>query len=405
MASLLAFGAKGLLALAITYWLANALSVEDFALWATVFSLGMILSVADFGVGQLVLTTFHERPRSGSENVRLLTNAVAGMALLSGGLFVVGCVAIASGQWLGGVRWSYVVMLLIVARLVFIPYGAVLSAHERYHERRVIEAASYALGAVFIWWSTRTGASVALMLLGMNACLTLGSLVTAGRAAQLGLARVTPALVTGPDTREVFRESLPYFVNNVSGLAIYGGFIAISSMLLAPAQTAKLSLLHSLVFMHLFQVFELIFRTSQTRLRDERLVVRLKVLVAVTYAGSVVAVAGAGPWLFKRFVAKYDYSVGELIVYLTFGFLEVYYLLLTSKLQMESARKRTLQSISLLKAAGFAGAVGVAAVVWPQPTLLAYSWVLVAFSLVMACAITAVMRPAASESLPDAGLR
>ena len=44
VASLLAFVAKGLFALLITYWLASGLSVSDYATGATIFSVGMVLS-------------------------------------------------------------------------------------------------------------------------------------------------------------------------------------------------------------------------------------------------------------------------------------------------------------------------------------------------------------------------
>lgn len=381
--SLLSFGSKGICAVLINYWLANNLSIEEFALWATVFSFGMILSVADFGVGQLVLTTLHEKNPATEGDNRLMTNSVATMAILSTLILLVTSILFSFHDFLHGIRWKYLIITIILLRLIMIPLGAVLSAQDRYHERKFIEAISYAIGAIFILIATKAGADISTMLLGMNLSITCGSLVTGVRAAQLGATGVEYKSIKFCEIRNVFVDSLPYFINNVSGLAIYGGFIAFSSLILSSNEVAKLSLLHNLIFMHLFQVFELIFRTIQTKMHDDALMKKVRTLIVLSYLGCLTSFTFIGVWLFKFLFGKYEYTVGELIIYTTFAFLEIYYLMLTSKMQMKSSMKKRLQSISLIKAFGFIGVLILLSAIRVNPSLILYACLLVVYSFFM----------------------
>lgn len=377
---LLSFCAKGVCAFMINYWLANSLRVEDFALWATVFSFGMILSVTDFGVGQLVLTTLHEKNLAVVGDSRLMTNSVVTMVIVSTSILLLTSILFALYDFFGGMKWKLVIVSIILFRLVLIPFGAVLSAQDRFHERKFIEAISYAVGAIFILWGTEVKVDVSTMLLGMNFFITLGSLVIGVRAIKLSGARIEKESIKICEIKRVFADSMPYFINNISGLAIYGGFIAFSSLILNSNEIAKLSLLHSLIFMHMFQVFELIFRTIQTKMHDESLMKKLKGLIIISYLSCLVSLALVGVWMLKLFFRKYEYSAGELLIYTTFAFLEIYYLLLTSKMQMNSAMKNKLQSMSLIKALGFFIVLMLMYLLKKNPSLIFYSCLLVLYS-------------------------
>jgi hypothetical protein len=257
-------------------------------------------------------------------------------------------------------------------------------AQGRYHERKLIEAVSYGFGALFIFLGTRWRADVSTLLLGMNVIITLGSLATGLRAARLGIAHVDPALVSRRDIGRMFADAFPYFVNNVSGLAIYGGFIALSALVLDATETARLSLLHVVLFTNLFQVFELLFRTIQTRMQDDAVMRRLRGLVLLAYLASGVVLAVAGPWLFEHVFRKYSYGPAELAVYATFIFLEIYYLLQTSRMQMRSSMRGTLQSMSLVKTFAFGLVLVAARALGERSSLLPYSLLLVAYSASMA---------------------
>ncbi len=378
------FGVKGLCAFAITYRLANNLSASDFALWSTMFSFGMILSVADMGVGQLVLTTVHENRIRGIVDRRLMANAVFAMLTLSLMLLILMIGIFSWHDALAGVRWKNLLIALILFRLVMIPAGAFLSALERYYERKVAEAISYVVGAGFVFWGIHARADVSTLLLGLNAIITLGSVGIGVRAHKLGMPRVSPSDVAPADIRVIFAESVPYFVNNVSGLAIYGGFIALSAIVLPPVDIARLSLLHSVLFMHGYQAFELVFRSIQPRMHERALMRRLQGFVLVSYGVALAVAAALGPFVLGRLFRKYTYSPIELAVYATFVFLEVWYLLLTSEMQMRSAMKKNLQWMSIVKAIAFGVILLITAATPGTPTLLFYFSLLVVYSASMA---------------------
>jgi O-antigen/teichoic acid export membrane protein len=377
------FVAKGLGSFAITYLLANGLSEHAFGLWATLFSFGTILSVADMGVGQLILTTFHEGRFAKGEDTRLVTNSVFAMALLAVALLAVTSLTVSARHLLEEVRWRNVLIALMLMRLLLIPYGAYLSAIERYHERKLAEALTYAAAAAFIYWGVSAGLGLSALLLGMNAIITLGSFALAVRADRLGMPRIQFDDVVPAQIRRVLVDAFPYFVNNVSGLAIYGGFIAVSSLVLSTTEIARLSLLHNLLLMHLFQVFELIFRSVQPRMKESRLMTQLNLLVVGSAALGMVLAALIGPWIFSVFFNKYAYSSTELVVYAAFAFCEVYYLLVTSAMQMQSALRARLQWMGLVKAVAFLGVLVVARLVSAQPGLLLYTSLLLAYAAVI----------------------
>ncbi len=383
LTSIFSFGGKGICALMINYWLANSLTVEEFALWATLFSFGMILSVADFGVGQLVLTTLHEKNIATVGDNKLMTNSVVTMVILSVSILSLTSFLFSFYDFFGGVKWKLIIVSMILFRLVLIPFGAVLSAQDRYHERKFIEAISYAFGAIFILWAIKAKLDISTMLLGMNFFITLGSLAMGVRAAKLGGTKVEIQSVNLCEIKKVFVDSVPYFINNVSGLAIYGGFIAFSSLVLSSNEIARLSLLHNLIFMHLFQVFELVFRTIQTKMDDNILMKKMKALIGLCYLGCLTSFVSIGVWLFKVFFEKYEYSIGELIIYTTFVFLEIYYLMLTSKMQMKSSMKKRLQLMSLIKTLGFFIILILSSVIKIYTSLLLFSCLLVIYSLAM----------------------
>ena len=384
LTSLISFVVKGASALIVAFLLANTLKPDDFALWAATFSWGVMLSVADLGVGQLVLTTVHERGLTDARERRLLTNAVAAMLIAGASLFLVAVGVSSIHPLLEGVRGRYVLFGMIALRLVGIPYGAVLSAQSRFHERKAMEAGSYVAGALFIGWCTWASASLSVMLLGMNGLLTLASVGIAIRATALGAGRLDWTATSAAGIGEVVAGSWVYFVSNLSGLAIYGGFVALSAAVLSPKETARLSLLHSLIFMHVFQVFDLLFRTVQVRMRDPVLIGGLKGLVGLSYVGVVLVVAFSGVRVLKHFFGKYTFSASELAVYTTFAFAEVYYLLLTARMQMESASKGKLQVMAVAKAAGFVVVLVVASLRREGPSVLRYAIMMATYSLLLA---------------------
>lgn len=381
--TLVSFAAKGVFAFVITYLVANHLSKEQYGHWATLFSIAIVLGISELGVGQLILTTFHERRVSREEADRLISNSVAAMLVLSIVLQVGFSLAFAWSAMLPGVSWGGLLVAIILLRLITVPHGAYLMALERFHERKLAEALSYAAAAGFVAWGVARQASFSVLLLGMNAILTLGTLGVMVRARILGIPRIHWKSVTLPELRRVFGSSFPYFVTNVSSLTTYAGFIAMSSLVLNPLELARLSLLHTLLLMHAMQVFELLFKSVQTRMGEPGMMGKLTRLVGLAYLASLVGSVLAGPWIITRIFPKYHYSPVELSVYTTFVFLEVFYLMITTAVQMQSSLKQGLQNVSLIKAAAFGVLLLIAGLLPQQPGVLFYAVLLVVYSAAM----------------------
>jgi len=360
------FGAKSLFAFTITYLVGNFLTKEDYGVWAIIFSISMILGVSELGVGQLILTTLHERQVTQSEADRLVKNALVLMAVLTSILMTILFVILWLTNPLDRVRWPTVIFAVILLRLMTVPHGAYLSAIERYHERKLVDAVVYAVCACLIAWGVTARWSLTALLIGMNVVLTLGSIAILFRARFLGMPRSHFSSVNWREVWQILRGSFPYFVNNVSTLTTYTGFIALSSLILDPIELARLALLHTLLLMYAIQVFELLFKSVQPRMQDPKVMNRLWQFVGFTFILAVIAAGAVGGWLIRLLFPAYDFTPSELTVYVVFVFLEVYFLLIISAMQMQSRKKMRLQWLSIGKSALFIAAVGLVALL-PGP--------------------------------------
>lgn len=60
ISSISGFLIKGLSALYINYAIAKSASLEQYSFLAIIMSIGMLLSIADFGIGQYIVTVFSD---------------------------------------------------------------------------------------------------------------------------------------------------------------------------------------------------------------------------------------------------------------------------------------------------------------------------------------------------------
>lgn len=371
--SLAAFGVKGAASVAVSIFLANKLGASEFALWSAVFSFGIVLSLADLGIGQLLLTSFFEGNFKGRDPEVMLWNAVAAMSMLAAALLFCAPAALRSSPAIADLPGVFPITALIVLRLPLIPFGAMLSAAARFHERKVIEAASYVVGATAVAVATQFGTSLALMLVLMNGAITGGSVLAAARAVSLSPAGLRIRGVASSEVWHLYRGAWPYFVNNLSGLVVYGGFVALSSWALPTDNLAKLAVLHGFVFMQVFQVFDLVFRSNQTRLDDKVVMSRMSTLVFVSAVGYCVLVLGGGPEVLSLVFQRYRFSRPELLTYGAFLFGEIYYALLASNLQMRERYRDILARISVAKVLCFTIVIAYVNALRLAPTLSEYA--------------------------------
>jgi len=358
------------------------LSFNDFSTWAVLFSVAILLSVADFGAGQYILTNFVSKKMSRTAKIRVFSNSFVLIVMIC--LFLT--VICATTYWLIDVNISLTLIaalyLLIILRVLVIPHGAFLQSKGNYHERKLFEGVTYLFSLVFILYGTSENFSLFQLLIGMNFFISLSSFAVFVRAKTLKSPPIKISSVRFKYLKLVVRGATPYFVNNTAGLLIYGVFITVASMFLMPDNLAKLALLHSIVFTNLYQGYELVFRTLQTHLNSPDIFKRLFILVSVSCVVWLVFVFVYGKNLLATFFPEYKFENAEIIIYSVYMFLEYFYLLFMTKVQMAYDLSRLLLKISVFKFISFI-IFSVFLILLEPIELLEYLVVLVVFSSIL----------------------
>lgn len=329
LTSLFSLGGKAACAFVVQYYLVNTLSAPDFALWATVLSLCVLVSIFDLGIGQYIMTGLISRDNDREHTAVLLSNGL----LLSSFLGVLAGATMF--MLLGQFDWkaSALISGIIAIRVVLIPFSAHLFALGRYHERKLIEFLSYALSLVAVVLLGDPERIVGVLVL-FNVSLTMGSVLIALRSTSLRPVRLEGARITRPVLRDMLRGAMPYFIHNAAGLLFYGGFIWLMSFSLDSLDLARLAVLHTLVFSNSLQVAEVAFKTRQVRLTDLSYFRRIEGAVAVGSAVMIVVMAAGGVTMIGWYAAKYQFTTAELVVYSIFVGSELYWLLVHSRMQI-----------------------------------------------------------------------
>ena len=262
--SLLMHGLKAGVALFVNWLVLRHFAVDDFLTWSVTSSILVIATASDFGVGQYTVTRLINSERSTwATAVSESLAAVAPLALLAGAF-----VFVAIGAPPAVYRLTMAVLL--AARIATIPFAAVLNAVNQFKIRKMIELGGYVAAALGILFVIETDGDVRSALVLLNATFLLGALLTVVAAA-----RYVPFLASiriGSPLRSlhVFREAVPFTLNNLSGLATYGGFVWLASLSLPDPDAAKLAVLHGFVLVNLYQLYDVLLKARQADLADSR---------------------------------------------------------------------------------------------------------------------------------------
>ena len=249
--SSVSFLIKGISALYINYIIINYLSTGDFALWAILFSIGILLSVADFGAGQLILSSFTTDNISDFQKNTLYSNSFFLISILSIIVTVFSGFIYYTIEIKINFELFIYVYFIVIFRVFLIPHGAFLQSLGKYYERKFFESASYALSLLYIIYGTNNNYNLFQLLIGMNLFISLSSVAVYFRSNALGSPKISIRYYKYVHLKMVIKKAMPYFMNNTSGLLIYGVFITVSSMFLLTTDLAKLALLHSIIFTNL----------------------------------------------------------------------------------------------------------------------------------------------------------
>lgn len=344
--SLTLHGLKSVLALSINWMVLAQFSSADYVTWAVSSSILVVATASDLGIGQYATTQFiHATPDRWSAIAR---DSLAALVPLALGAMAFVYLALSSQP----AAYKAAMATFIGLRVLSIPFGAVLNAVNQFKLRKAIEVGVYLASTVFIAWVAYAGEPVLWALLILNAFFMVGGFVTVQLASRYFDARSLWGALPGvASLRRVYRESVPFMVNNLSGLLTYGGFIWVSNFILSTDALAKLSVLHTFILINAYQAYDVILRARQADLIRAAHVKRMSTLNFVLMVGCPILAFIFGNELLSLITKSMEFSQSEIVIFSIFLVIELGFLLLQSVVQVSPQLSRQLSRYALVKLA------------------------------------------------------
>lgn len=352
--SLLLHGLKSVVALLINWMVLAQFAPADYVTWAVTSSILVVATASDLGIGQYAVTQFiHASPQRWPAIAR---DAIVALVPLAIG--AIAFVYLALGDQSALYKAS--MALFIGLRVLSIPFGAVLNAVNQFKLRKAIEVGVYLVSALLIAWIAHSRHEVTWTLLVLNAAFMVGGFVTVRLASNyLDVSAVLAARSGRAAIARVYRSSVPFMVNNLTGLLTYGGFIWISSFILATDALARLAVLHTFILINAYQVYDVFLRARQADLVDPAHVARMGRFNTVLMVCSPVVAFFFGSAILDL-IAKYmSFSQGEILLFSVFVSIEFGFLLIQSIVQVRPELTHLLGQYSVVKLVCQAAAIGI----------------------------------------------
>jgi hypothetical protein len=150
-------------------------------------------------------------------------------------------------------------------------------------------------------------------------------------------------------TLTILLGSLPFMVNNLTALLTYGGFIWLSSFVLPDYLIAKLSVLHSFLFLTLYQIYDVFLRSKQSDLlfpdRIKFIFKFNRILIFIT----IVTMSFFGIFVLELIAPKIQFSIVEILLFSIFVVVEFCYLIILSIVQLDFSYSRSLFFYSIVR--------------------------------------------------------
>jgi hypothetical protein len=375
--SLLLHTLKCLVALAINWIVLVQFPSVDYVTWAVSSSILVVATASDLGIGQFATTQFiHTAPARWPAIARESIAALTPLAIVA---IVFVYFALGSQP----VAYKAAMAIFIGLRVLSIPFGAVLNAVNQFKLRKAIEVGVYLTSAVVISWVAYTGKPVLWALLTLNAAFMMGGFVTIQLAARyLDSHMLWSSWPPLANIGKVYRASVPFMVNNLTGLLTYGGFIWVSSFILTTDALARLSVLHTFILINAYQVYDVALRARQPDLVYPEHVSRMRKLNAVVMVSCPLLALLFGPAVLSFFTQSLVFTLAEILLFSIFLAIELGFLLIQSVAQVRPSLTHFLSRYSLIKLACQSLAIGVFWLTLPSPagSLVAYLALLCGFS-------------------------
>lgn len=355
LVSNLALFIKTIFAFGLTTFLANNLSNDEFATWSILLSLSLFFTLSDLGAGQYMLRKFVEfRKNNHNDNIEsLIGSALVLFAVIASAFFLLFVLLI---QILEVVPTVPSVVLFIflgftVARSIFIPFLALLSAYELFHYRKLIEAGTYAVTFLAVFILYHLNANLNIILAAYSLIFFICGLIPiyiCKRLKEINLKRIS---INSSRYIEIVKSSIPYFINNLSLLVTRGGLVFLASIVLADQEVAQLAVLFTLFYQLFFQLFEIIIRTLQPKMLSQQgtYIIAIKFFYIILFVFVLISLL-IGYHITQKIYTNIIFSELALQCFIIAGALEVIFTLLNARWQMFVKYNSLTIQMSALKA-------------------------------------------------------
>ena len=343
---------KSFVALYVNWIVLRQFAVSDYVTWSVTSSILVIATASDLGIGQYAVTRLlHSDKAEWPAIIRACFIAMLPLSVVSL-LFV--AVAI------NGPNLAYKLTMasLLALRVLSIPFGAVLNAVNQFKIRKAIELGAYIVAAVMVTFIAIRHGNVMLALVALNITFFLGAALTIGAASRfISLPQMAAAPIERGQWIRIFGAATPFMANNLTSLLTYGGFIWISSLLLAKADVAKLALLHSFLLMNLYQLYDVFLKSRQADLVDPWHRAKLAAINAAVMVATPVVFTIAGLAALRLLSAEIVITRTEMLLFSIFMAFELGFLFIQSIAQVHKDLYSKLTHYSLVKIITFGAAI------------------------------------------------
>lgn len=335
---------KSIMALAINWMVLAQFPSADYVTWAVSSSILVVATASDLGIGQYATTKFihasqDQWPAIAHESV---------VALVPLAIGAVAFVYLALGSQ--PAAYKAAMGAFIGLRVLSIPFGAALNAVNQFKLRKAIEVGVYLVSTALIAWVAYAGKPLLWALLILNTSFMVGGFVTMLLAARyIDTRAFWAAGINGVSLGRVYRSSIPFMVNNLTGLLTYGGFIWVSSFILNTEALARLAVLHTFILINAYQVYDVVLRSRQADLVCADHVKRMSLLNTVLMIGCPFFALIFGPVWLQLISNKLSFSHAEIVLFSIFLSIELGFLLIQSVAQVRPKLIQMLSRYSMIK--------------------------------------------------------
>lgn len=348
-----AFFIKGICALVLNIIVANYLETPEFVEWSIFFSLVMLLSISDLGIGQYVLTSFMEIRAGSKKGIVLISESIAAL------------VSISLLAFLGILCFLYVIdklnfyyvglVAILLIRIPITTYSAYLQSIDKLHEKKLVESLGYFIAVTAVFLATSLDASFDEILMLFVIIISLSQILIIVRASRWSCPKLDIKYFVA--RASLFSGAAPFLANNSANLLIYGAFISLSSLVLTDEALALLAILHATILTYGYQGCELVFRILQVRFLIHDFRAKIKYYFLYSCLVGFIFIAFTGTYLFELGYPRYSFSISNILLFSLFSLFEFYYLLLTFHIQIVSNLSPYLTVLSVTKVVVFISAL------------------------------------------------